>query len=101
MEHWQQESGEAIARRLLVAAMACVIVWNLQRQETPQAEETKQLLVRLSGRRMKRGVPYTAPALLAGYFVVRSICDLLEHGSYDMRKIKQLADSAFAFQDTS
>ena len=81
--------------------MACVVVWNLQQQETPQAEETKQLLVRLSGRRMQRGVPYTAPALLAGYFVMLAMCDLLEHSDYDLRKIKTLAANALPFLDTS
>ena len=101
VEHWQQENGEAITRRLLVAAMACVVVWNLEREETPEAEETKKLLVRLSGRRMKRGVPYTAPALLAGYFVMLSMCDLLEHSDYDLRKIKTFAANALPFFDTS
>ncbi len=101
VEHWRQESGEAVARRLLVAAMACVVVWNLQRQETPQAEETRTLLVRLSGRRMKRGVPFTTPALLAGYFVLLSMSVLLEHTNYDLRKIKSLAATAFSHFDTS
>jgi Transposase DDE domain len=101
VEHWQQECGEAITRRLLVAAMACVVVWNLEREETPEAEKTKQLLVRLSGRRMKRSVPYTAPALLAGYFVMLSMCDLLEHSDYDLRKLKTLAANAWPFLDTT
>jgi len=48
LEHWQQETGEAIARRLLVAAMACVVVWTLQRCQTSEAEEIKQVLIRLS-----------------------------------------------------
>lgn len=101
VEYWQQETGGAIARRLLVAAMACVVVWNLQQDETPAAQETKQLLVRLSGRRMKRGVPYTAPALLAGYFVMLSIGDLLQHSDVDLRKIKTLAQNALPFLDSA
>jgi len=101
VEYWQQESGIAITRRLLVAAMACVVAWNLQRQQTPAAEETKRILVRLSGRRMKYGVISTVPALLAGYLVLLSITDLLEHTDYDLRKIKALADNALPFLDTS
>jgi hypothetical protein len=101
LEHWQQESGGAIARRLLVAAMACVVVWTLERQHTPEAEEIKTVLVRLSGRSMKRGVNYTAPALLAGYMVLLSIGDLLEHTDYDLRKIKTLAANAVPFLDSS
>ena len=100
VEHWQQATGEAITRRLLVAAMACVVVWNLQQAETPEAEATKQLLVRLSGRSMKRGVPYTAPALLAGYFVLLSIGDLLQHSDINLRKIKSLAENALPFLDS-
>lgn len=101
LEHWQQESGGAIARRLLVAAMACVVVWTLERQQTPEAEEIKQILVRLSGRSMKRGVQHTASALLAGYMVLLSISDLLEHTDYDLRKIKTLAANAVHFLDNS
>jgi hypothetical protein len=101
IEYWQQRTGAAITRRLLVAAMACVTVWNLQRQQTPAAEEAKRVLVRLSGRRMKHGVISTATALLAGYFVLLSITDLLQNTDYDLRKIKALAANALPFFDTS
>jgi len=50
---------------------------------------------------MKRGVPYTAPALLAGYMVLLSITDLLEHTDYDPQKLKRLAATAIPFLDTS
>lgn len=101
VDHWQQEHGEAIARRLLVAAMACVVVWHLQHDEPPAAEETRQLLIRLSGRRMKRGVPHTAPALLTGYFVMLSISDLLQQTHFDLRKIKTLSENALPFIDST
>ena len=101
LEHWQQETGAAIARRLLVAAMACVVVQTLERQQTPEADEIKSVLVRLSGRSMKHGVKCTTPALLAGYMVLLSISDLLEHTDYDLRKIKALAANALPFRDTS
>jgi hypothetical protein len=64
LEQWQQESGLAIARRILVASMACVIVWSLQRDDSPEAKQAKKILIRLSGRQMKHGVESTAPALL-------------------------------------
>lgn len=97
VEAWQQESGEAIARRLLVAAMACVVVWTLQRETSPQAEEAKKVLVRLSGRQMKRKVTATAPALLAGYFVLLSITDLLESTHYNLEDLKSLATQSLPF----
>lgn len=83
LEHWRQESAEAIARRLLVASMACVLVWHLQRQHTPAAEQCKRLLMHLSGRQTKRTARVTATGLLTGlerWFAVR---DLLEHHSLE------------------
>jgi hypothetical protein len=79
LEHWQQVSASAIAKRLLVASMSCVYVWQLEREQTPIAEQCKALLMRLSGRQTKRTRPVTASALLAGlerWFAVR---DLLDH----------------------
>ena len=101
IEYWQQETGVAIARRLLVAAMACVAVWTLQRDDTPQAEETKQLLLRLSGRARKRNAAATASALLAGYFVLLSLTDLLENTDLDLPKLQTLAARANPFPNTS
>jgi hypothetical protein len=89
LEDWQQESGPAIARRLLVASMACVIVWQLQADSSPEAMELKTVLVRLSGRQTKRTRPHTAPALLAGLWVLLSMLALLEH--YDLHQLKRLA----------
>jgi hypothetical protein len=31
MEHWQQQTGSAIMKRLLVASIALVFIWNLIR----------------------------------------------------------------------
>jgi hypothetical protein len=65
-ESWQQETGEAFLKRLCVASMACLTVWQLQQEEGEEARRFRQLLVRLSGRQMKHRVESTAPALLAG-----------------------------------
>jgi hypothetical protein len=88
LEQWQQESGLAIARRLLVASMACVVVWQLQADDSPQAVELKEIVIRLSGRQMKRKRPHTAPALLAGLWVLLSMLELLEH--YDLDELRRL-----------
>ena len=101
LEHWQQESGEAITRRLLVAAMACVVIWQLERDQSPEAEATKAILIRLSGRRMKRGCPYTAPALLAGYMTLLSVTDLLNQNDCDTAMLKRLAANAVPFENSS
>lgn len=101
LEHWQQESGEAIARRLLVAAMACVVVWQLQQNESPEAEQAKTILMRLSGRSSKRKRPTTASGLLAGYMILLSITDLLESTDFDLKTLKQLAKKSFQFVNTS
>ena len=88
VEHWQQETGSAIARRLLVAAMACVVAWNLERAQTVPAAELREVLTRLSGRQMKTGRATTTPALLAGLHVLLSMLDLLDH--YDLDRLRQL-----------
>jgi hypothetical protein len=96
LEQWQQESGPAIARRLLVASMACVVVWQLQADETPQATELRAILIRLSGRQMKRNRPHTAPALLAGLWVMLSMLTLLQH--YDLADLRRLAAQIALFK---
>jgi hypothetical protein len=101
LEHWLQETGEAITRRLLVAAMACVVVWQLERDHSAEAEQAKTILMRLSGRSFKSPRPYTAPALLAGYMALLSITDLLENTDYDLQTLKRLAKNALPFVDTS
>jgi hypothetical protein len=77
-EAWQQESGEAFLRRILVAAMACLTVWHLQRDPSDLARRLRTTLVRLSGRLMKHRVESTAPALLAGLEKLLALDDLLQ-----------------------
>jgi hypothetical protein len=93
LESWQQESAAAIARRLLVASMACVTVWRLARSQHPQAEPARQLLVRLSGRQMKRGHSFTMPALLAGLWVLLALFEVLE--THTLEELHDLATFAF------
>ncbi len=89
LEQWQQETGPAIARRLLVASMACLVVWQLQAEDSPEAAELRDTLIRLSGRQTKRKRPHTAPALLAGLWVLVSMLALLKH--CDLDHLKTLA----------
>jgi hypothetical protein len=92
VECWQQETAAALARRLVVAAMACVVIWNLARDRRPQAAEMRSVLVRLSGRQMKRGKnakAFTEPALLAGLGVLIPMLDLLER--HDPEQLRAMA----------
>jgi hypothetical protein len=91
-EQWQQESASAIAKRLLVASMACVVVWQLARSQAPQAEEARNLLVRLSGRQVKRTKKFTMPALLAGLWILLAMTEVLE--SYSPEELRELAHIA-------
>jgi hypothetical protein len=93
VEHWQQETGEAIARRLLVAAMACAVVWQLARDPAPSARLLRGLLIRLSGRQMGYGVEFTEEALLAGLWVYLAMLDVLEEQSPD--DLRALAGTLF------
>lgn len=78
LEQWQQENGERILKRLLVASMACVLVWQLARSVAPQAKKARRLLVRLSGRQLEWGKEFTEEALLAGLWVLLAMLDILE-----------------------
>src|SRR5262249_43659117 len=88
LEHWLQETGAAIFRRLLVATMACVTVWHLQTDFSPAAIELKDTLIRFSGRQTKRSRPHTAPALLAGLWCLMTALEYLEH--HDLKDLKRL-----------
>jgi len=93
VEHWQQETAEAIATRLLGATMACVVGWQLAGSEEPEANAWRQRLVRLSGRPMKWGTAFTAPALLAGLGILVVMLEVVEQ--YDIEEIKRLAGIFF------
>jgi hypothetical protein len=94
VEKWLQDDAAALMRRLLVSAMACVLVWQLAREESAEAAEMRTLLVRLSGRVMKRGKRqrgFTEPALLAGLGVLIPMLLLLEEKP--LEEVRRLARS--------
>jgi Transposase DDE domain len=97
LEQWQQETAQAVAKRLLVASMACVVVWRLARSATAEAAEVRRLLVRLSGRQMKWGVEYTEPALLSGLWVLLAVVRVLEH--HDLNDLLRWAQSVLPASD--
>lgn len=91
VESWQQTSSLAVARRILVASMACVAVWRIANAKGPEASETRRLLIRFSGRQMRWKKEYTYPALLDGLWVLLSMEDALEN--IGAEKIKSLLGS--------
>ena len=58
-------------------------------EHTSELVRLRRLLVRLSGRLMKRGVEYTAPALFAGMWNLLAIIDALDEYSVD--ELQQMA----------
>ena len=92
VEHWQQETAEALTRRLLVASMACVLVWRVSRQPGPEGESLRDLLVRLSGRLVKRGRRWTLPALLEGLWVLLAMVAVSE--DYTTEQLRAAARTA-------
>lgn len=93
LEEWQQATAERILRRLLIAGMACVTVWQLAADTSPAAAEARSLLIRLSGRQMKRQRPFTEPALLAGLWVLLAMLDVLDH--YTIPDLRRAAAVCF------
>ena len=96
LEYWQQETGLAIAKRLLLAAMACVLVKQLEASESEAAIKFRRHLIRLSGRRMKRGVEFTGPALLAGYYVHLNMLDYLMATELSLEEMKDMENAALS-----
>lgn len=78
LESWQQESALAIAKRLLVACMACVTVWAIAADKSQEAAELRTVLIKLSGRQMKRKQPFTYPALLDGMWALLAMLEIME-----------------------
>jgi hypothetical protein len=96
LESWLQDDASQVAARLTIAAIASVVIWNLARDERPEADEMRNILVCLSGRLMKRGKGqrnFTEPALLAGLGVLLPMLHLLEHYSVD--QLKHLVNQFF------
>lgn len=92
LEQWQQTTAAAIARRLLVASMACVTVWQLARSEHPEAPAVRKLLVKLSGRQMKYGCEFTLPAMLAGMWTLLAMIDTMQsHSISELTHLARLA----------
>lgn len=87
LESWQQETGEAIAKRLAVVCCACVTVWEIM--HSAEAEPLKMLLVRLSGRQMKHKVKVTDSALLVGLWQLLSTLELLR--KYQPEQLYEMA----------
>jgi len=92
LESWEQESGSAIFKRLLIAAQACALAWRIMRSEGQFATQAKTFLVRLSGRQMKRTRPITPSAVLDGLFKLFVMLEVLEH--YSIEELRRFAHFA-------
>jgi hypothetical protein len=90
LEHWQQEDAAAVARRLVVASMACALVWRLAGSQAAPAAAARRLLQRLSGRQVVWGQAFTEESLLAGLWVLLAMVEVLQEHSPD--HVKQMAD---------
>ena len=95
LESWQQESAQAIAKRLLVASMACVTVWAIAADNSKEAAELRAFLVKLSGRQMRHKKEFTNPALLAGLWVFLSMLEIM--GAYSQEELDSLKATASNF----
>ncbi len=91
-EQWQQEHASRIARRLLVAAQACVLIWSLMQSEEASDQALRDFLMELSGRSTKPDVRATAPALYAGMSHLLAIAEALDR--YPVSEIQQMASLA-------
>jgi len=94
VESWEQESGEALFKRLLIASQACALAWRMMRAKGDLAQQAKTFLVRLSGRQMKRTQPVTPSALLDGLYKLFMMIETLENYSLDeLKRFARFAQS--------
>ena len=98
MESWEQESGEALFKRLLIVTQACALAWRIMRADGDFAQQAKAFLVRLSGRQMKQTCPVTPSALLDGLFKLFMMIETLEN--YTIEELKRFARFALFQQDS-
>jgi hypothetical protein len=77
LEHWLQRNGDRLMIKLLLAMGACASVWGLERRTDPESVGFQKLLMRLSGRQVKRTRPITTSGLLAGLWVLQSALGVL------------------------
>lgn len=88
VEEWRQRTGASLLRKLLVALGGCVLVWQRESRTDASAEWRKDLLMRLSGRQVKRTVPVTTAGLLAGLWVWQSAQAVIaDHGSDTVERL--------------
>lgn len=100
LESWQQESALAIAKRLLVASMACVTVWAIAADEREDVIELRTFLIKLSGRQMRYKQAFTHPALLAGLWVFLSMLEIIDTYSHEeLEHLKTTAERFFRTKD--
>lgn len=95
LESWQQESALAIAKRLLIASMACVTVWAIAADNSTEVVELRTFLVKLGGRQMRHKVKFTNPALLAGLWVFLSMLEIMD--AYSQEELDRLKTTAMQF----
>jgi hypothetical protein len=90
LEHWRQEDGVALLKRLLAASMPCVPAWRLRRGQAPQADEARRVVISLSGRQVEHGKKFTLEGLLAGAWVLLAMAALLKETP--AAQVRQMAD---------
>ncbi|MGZ5054148.1 MAG: transposase [Methylobacter sp.] len=95
LESWQQESALAIAKRLLVASMACVTVWAIAADKSTEAAELRAFLIKLSGRQMRHNQAFTNPSMLAGLWVFLSMFEITQ--AYSQEELGRLKATAQQF----
>jgi len=96
MEKWQQTTGKAIFRRLIVSSMACTMALRLYNDESEGSQALKLFLVKLSGRVTKRSKPVTLPALLAGLWLFIQMSEVMvSYSAEEILGFQRIASSYF------
>jgi IS4 transposase len=99
LERWQQVKPIALFKRLIVVAYAIILVFKLANSDDENAGKIREFLIKLSGKVMERGVEYTLPALLTGFWVFLRVMDVLDNFSKEeLDTLKEQAQHIIEFE---
>ncbi len=77
LEKWQQETSQAIFKRLLIVSYVSLLIWKLEHSNDINAQKLKLFLVKISGRLVKKEKISTSSSLLTGLWIFLSMMDII------------------------
>jgi len=99
LEEWQQRDPLAIFKRLLIVSNSSMFVWKIANDKSNNARRIREILMKLSGKQVQRGIEWTYPALLSGLESYLTTIELLTRFSVnEIFKLKDELEDIIGFK---